>query len=236
MPSGSAWSDYSGSGLVFWSWDVGGADRVWALYRHYFNQDMSRDRGVIWMVDDRDHERLGDTKNELERVVHHVVAPIEEAEPKNGDAADSASSDRKPRRRSPLLIFLNKYFSDEAPSEGGQPQPQAQPLPAGIGNVINEAQLRALWHLDDEERVCPELKRRRVAVQECSARTGAGVGAGLAWLAETVGAPVLLPGFSTPQEGTVTNNVGAIATENGVPVGSRSDSGAGSNPEGHLGV
>lgn len=48
-------------GLSFVCWDVGGRDKIRPLWRHYFK----RSKGLVFVVDSNDKERLDDARQEL---------------------------------------------------------------------------------------------------------------------------------------------------------------------------
>ena len=52
----------SHNNMEFNCWDVGGGDKIYLLYRHYFSPDLN---GLIWMVDSNDRDRLEDSKEKL---------------------------------------------------------------------------------------------------------------------------------------------------------------------------
>jgi ADP-ribosylation factor protein 1 len=45
-------------------WDVGGRDKIRALYRHYYQNTQA----VIFMVDSNDRERMDDAREQLHRM------------------------------------------------------------------------------------------------------------------------------------------------------------------------
>ena len=46
-------------------WDVGGQDKIRALWRHYYSETAV----IIYVVDSNDRERIEDAKNELNRML-----------------------------------------------------------------------------------------------------------------------------------------------------------------------
>lgn len=77
--------------ISFTVWDVGGQDRIRKLWRYYFNNTNgpffypSYRSGIIFVVDANDSERVGEAREELERLM---------SEPDLRDAV--------------LLVFANK--------------------------------------------------------------------------------------------------------------------------------
>ena len=51
--------------LDFTVWDVGGQDKIRALWRFYY----ANTQGVIFVVDSADHERVGEARDELHRMM-----------------------------------------------------------------------------------------------------------------------------------------------------------------------
>ncbi|KAI0461417.1 ADP-ribosylation factor, Arf Arf6 [Komagataella kurtzmanii] len=51
--------------LIMHTWDIGGQERIRALWRHYF----SGTDALIYVVDSADQSRLSDAKNELLKVI-----------------------------------------------------------------------------------------------------------------------------------------------------------------------
>ncbi|KAI6175749.1 ADP-ribosylation factor 1 [Aphelenchoides bicaudatus] len=51
--------------ISFTVWDVGGQDKIRPLWRHYFQNT----QGLIFVVDSNDHERVGEAKEELMRML-----------------------------------------------------------------------------------------------------------------------------------------------------------------------
>ncbi|XP_067683386.1 ADP-ribosylation factor 1-like [Haliotis asinina] len=51
--------------ISFTVWDVGGQDKIRPLWRHYFQNT----QGLIFVVDSNDRERIGEAKEELNRMV-----------------------------------------------------------------------------------------------------------------------------------------------------------------------
>lgn len=51
--------------LLMTIWDVGGQDKIRALWRHYFEHTDT----LIWIVDSNDHSRLSEARDELHRVL-----------------------------------------------------------------------------------------------------------------------------------------------------------------------
>ncbi|XP_045181517.2 ADP-ribosylation factor 1-like [Mercenaria mercenaria] len=52
-------------GVTFTVWDVGGQDRIRALWRHYFNST----EGIVYVVDSSDMERIEEAREELFNVL-----------------------------------------------------------------------------------------------------------------------------------------------------------------------
>ncbi|KAK7404301.1 hypothetical protein VNO78_05086 [Psophocarpus tetragonolobus] len=52
--------------VVFTVWDVGGQEKLRALWRHYFNNT----DGLIYVVDSLDRERLGKAKQEFQTIIN----------------------------------------------------------------------------------------------------------------------------------------------------------------------
>lgn len=51
--------------LTFQVWDIGGQDRIRALWRHYYaNTD-----AIVWVLDSNDSERFGESKNEISKLM-----------------------------------------------------------------------------------------------------------------------------------------------------------------------
>ncbi|XP_054462897.1 ADP-ribosylation factor 2a [Anoplopoma fimbria] len=51
--------------ITFTVWDVGGQDKIRPLWRHYFQNT----QGIIFVVDSNDRERVGEAKEELQRML-----------------------------------------------------------------------------------------------------------------------------------------------------------------------
>ena len=51
--------------ICFTVWDVGGQDKIRPLWRHYFQNT----QGLIFVVDSNDRERIGEAKEELQKMV-----------------------------------------------------------------------------------------------------------------------------------------------------------------------
>merc|ERR1712034_91604 len=51
--------------ISFTVWDVGGQDKIRPLWRHYFQNT----QGLIFVVDSNDRERIGEAKEELNRMI-----------------------------------------------------------------------------------------------------------------------------------------------------------------------
>ncbi|CAF1175920.1 unnamed protein product [Didymodactylos carnosus] len=51
--------------ISFNVWDVGGQDKSPALWRHYFQNT----RGLIFVIDGNDRERVGEARDELQRML-----------------------------------------------------------------------------------------------------------------------------------------------------------------------
>lgn len=51
--------------ISFTVWDVGGQDKIRPLWRHYYQNT----QGLIFVVDSNDKERMGDAREELERML-----------------------------------------------------------------------------------------------------------------------------------------------------------------------
>merc|ERR1711901_17129 len=51
--------------ISFTVWDVGGQDKIRPLWRHYFQNT----QGLIFVVDSNDRERVGEAKDELNRML-----------------------------------------------------------------------------------------------------------------------------------------------------------------------
>merc|ERR1711907_45124 len=51
--------------ISFTVWDVGGQDKIRPLWRHYYQNT----QGIIFVVDSNDRERVGEAKDELNRVM-----------------------------------------------------------------------------------------------------------------------------------------------------------------------
>lgn len=63
--------------ISFTVWDVGGQDKIRPLWRHYFQNTQgshinvnSHDLGLIFVVDSNDHERIGEAREELSRMLN----------------------------------------------------------------------------------------------------------------------------------------------------------------------
>ncbi|OIW08802.1 hypothetical protein TanjilG_16383 [Lupinus angustifolius] len=52
--------------VIFTVWDVGGQEKLRALWRHYFNNT----DGLIYVVDSLDRERLGKAKQEFQNIIN----------------------------------------------------------------------------------------------------------------------------------------------------------------------
>ncbi|KAK7109210.1 ADP-ribosylation factor-like [Littorina saxatilis] len=52
--------------ISFTVWDVGGQDKIRPLWRHYFQNT----QGLIFVVDSNDRERVGEARDELQRMVN----------------------------------------------------------------------------------------------------------------------------------------------------------------------
>jgi ADP-ribosylation factor protein 1 len=52
--------------IQFTVWDVGGQDKIRPLWRHYFQNT----QGIIFVVDSNDRERVGEAKEELQRMLN----------------------------------------------------------------------------------------------------------------------------------------------------------------------
>jgi len=52
--------------ISFTVWDVGGQDKIRPLWRHYFQNT----QGLIFVVDSNDRERVGEAKEELNRMLN----------------------------------------------------------------------------------------------------------------------------------------------------------------------
>merc|ERR1711912_164378 len=52
--------------ISFTVWDVGGQDKIRPLWRHYFQNT----QGLIFVVDSNDRERIGEAKEELNRMIN----------------------------------------------------------------------------------------------------------------------------------------------------------------------
>merc|ERR1712230_298567 len=50
--------------ISFTVWDVGGQDKIRPLWRHYYQNT----QGIIFVVDSNDKERVGEAKDELNRM------------------------------------------------------------------------------------------------------------------------------------------------------------------------
>jgi small GTP-binding protein len=51
--------------ISFTVWDVGGQDKIRPLWRHYFQNT----QGLIFVVDSNDRERVGEAREELNRML-----------------------------------------------------------------------------------------------------------------------------------------------------------------------
>ncbi|CAF0786894.1 unnamed protein product [Didymodactylos carnosus] len=51
--------------ISFTVWDVGGQDKIRPLWRHYFQNT----QGLIFVVDSNDRERVGEARDELQRMI-----------------------------------------------------------------------------------------------------------------------------------------------------------------------
>lgn len=51
--------------ISFTVWDVGGQDKIRPLWRHYFQNT----QGLIFVVDSNDRERIGEAREELNRML-----------------------------------------------------------------------------------------------------------------------------------------------------------------------
>ncbi|KAL1504061.1 hypothetical protein AB1Y20_010471 [Prymnesium parvum] len=54
--------------LHFVCWDVGGKDKIRPLFRHYYQNTQA----LIMVIDANDHERIGEAKEELHRMLNEV--------------------------------------------------------------------------------------------------------------------------------------------------------------------
>ncbi len=52
--------------ISFTVWDVGGQDKIRPLWRHYFQNT----QGIIFVVDSNDRERVGEAREELQRMLN----------------------------------------------------------------------------------------------------------------------------------------------------------------------
>ena len=52
--------------ISFTVWDVGGQDKIRPLWRHYFQNK----QGLIFVIDSNDRERIGEARQELERMLN----------------------------------------------------------------------------------------------------------------------------------------------------------------------
>ncbi|EER01855.1 ADP ribosylation factor 1, putative [Perkinsus marinus ATCC 50983] len=52
--------------ISFTVWDVGGQDKIRPLWRHYYQNT----HGLIFVVDSNDRDRIGDAKDELQRMMN----------------------------------------------------------------------------------------------------------------------------------------------------------------------
>ena len=52
--------------VIFTVWDVGGQEKLRALWRHYFNNT----DGLIYVVDSMDRERIGKAKQEFQTIIN----------------------------------------------------------------------------------------------------------------------------------------------------------------------
>ncbi|CAL5212718.1 unnamed protein product [Lathyrus oleraceus] len=52
--------------VIFTVWDVGGQEKLRALWRHYFNNT----DGLIYVVDSLDRERIGKAKQEFQNIIN----------------------------------------------------------------------------------------------------------------------------------------------------------------------
>lgn len=52
--------------IQFTVWDVGGQDKIRPLWRHYFQNT----QGIIFVVDSNDRERVGEARDELQRMLN----------------------------------------------------------------------------------------------------------------------------------------------------------------------
>ncbi|PNX75001.1 ADP-ribosylation factor-like protein [Trifolium pratense] len=52
--------------VIFTVWDVGGQEKLRALWRHYFNNT----DGLIYVVDSLDRERIGKAKQEFQTIIN----------------------------------------------------------------------------------------------------------------------------------------------------------------------
>ena len=55
--------------ICFTVWDVGGQDKIRPLWRHYFQNT----QGLIFVVDSNDRERIGEAKEELQKMVRLLL-------------------------------------------------------------------------------------------------------------------------------------------------------------------
>ncbi|KAG6652498.1 hypothetical protein CIPAW_05G010500 [Carya illinoinensis] len=51
--------------ISFTVWDVGGQDKIRPLWKHYFQNT----RGLVFVVDSNDRERIPEARNELHRII-----------------------------------------------------------------------------------------------------------------------------------------------------------------------
>jgi len=52
--------------ISFTVWDVGGQDRIWPLWRHYYQHT----QGLIFVVDSNDRDRTEDAREELMKILY----------------------------------------------------------------------------------------------------------------------------------------------------------------------
>merc|ERR1711965_887028 len=57
--------------ISFTVWDVGGQDKIRPLWRHYYQNT----RGVIFVVDSNDRDRVGEARDELHRMLNEDELP-----------------------------------------------------------------------------------------------------------------------------------------------------------------
>ena len=52
--------------MVFLVWDVGGQEKIRALWQHYF----SNTQGLVYVIDSLDRERVGESRDELHSILN----------------------------------------------------------------------------------------------------------------------------------------------------------------------